>query len=154
METTREYKLLETFDGVKMHVVKGGFDSERAARAYAQTLAGQKEREYKTQLVTTMTSIVDIITVPALPPPSLDMIAQNIASVYAQSIDWTDEDFTSLSESDKQKVRDMVYEDTDDCENCGWTFQSDYLSDTDHGLICDRCEDNLQDDEEDDDDED
>ena len=154
METTREYKLLKTYDGVKMHVVKGGFTSESAAMEHAMKCQGRDEKEFRVQLVTTMTSITNIFNVPALPPPTLDEIAQEIASVYCGSTDYSGEDFIRLSEEDKQKVRQMVMEDTDDCEICGWTFHSNYLSHGDHGLICDRCEDNIEDDEEDDDNED
>lgn len=66
MTKLREYKLLETYDGFKMHVIKDGFATELAAIEYAKQLQAREDREFKVQLVTTQTSITNIFTVPAL----------------------------------------------------------------------------------------
>lgn len=154
-ETTILYNLLESKE-TGTYSVRNGFSSPTEAKQYADSCTGRDEREFKIQSVFTFRSIEEIFTIPGLPPPSLEDIAGNMASVYAQSIDWSDEDYTRLSEEDKAKVRQMVEEDTDDCENCGWTFQADYLSHGTYGNVCDSCERELAeaDEEEDDDNED
>lgn len=140
METTREYKLLQSYDGIKMHHHRS-FANSAAARVYAAGLATREEKHFYIELVVTTRSVDDIFTVPALPPPSIKEIAQDMAAVYMESIDWSNNEYMLLSEEDKAKVRAMVHEDTDDCEICGWTFQIDYLGHGDYGLVCDRCED-------------
>lgn len=142
-DTKIEYNLLEgTPSGT--YSVRNGFASVADAKAYAESCTGRSEREFKIQRVVTVRTIIEIFTVRALPPPSLDDIAASMSAVYAQSIDWENEDYISLSESDKLIVRDMVHENSDDCCNCGWTFESHYLADGDDGRICDRCESELE----------
>jgi hypothetical protein len=144
---TISYNLLESLP-TGAYSVRNGFPSYAAAREFANTRLSQQEQEYKIQRVVTTRTIEEIFTISAMPPPSLEEIADNMASVYSQDIDWDDEDFLQLSESDKAIVRGMVNGQTDDCENCGGTFQSDYLSHTDHGHVCDRCESELEQEEE------
>ena len=146
-ENKIEYNLLEgtptgTFS------VRNGFASVADAKAYAESCTGRSEREFKIQQVVTVRSTIEIFTVRAAPPPSLEDIAANMSAVYAQSIDWGDEDYLALSESDKMVVRDMVHENFDNCSNCGWIFEYHYLSDGKHGLICDTCERELEEEEE------
>ena len=145
-ETKTEYNLLEgtptgTFS------VRNGFASVADAKAYAESCTGRSEREFKIQRVVTIRTTIEIFTVRAAPPPSLEDIAASMSAVYAQSIDWADEDYISLSESDKLIVRDMVHENSNDCSTCGCTFEYYYLSERDHGLICDRCETDFEDEE-------
>lgn len=142
-ETKTEYNLLEgaptgTFS------VRNGFASVADAKAYAESCTGRSEREFKIQRVVTIRTTIEIFTVRAAPPPSLEDIAASMSAVYAQSIDWADEDYISLSESDKLIVRDMVHENSDDCSNCGCTFEYYYLADGHYGLICDCCERELE----------
>ena len=145
-ETKTEYNLLEgTPSGT--YSVRNGFASVADAKAYAESCTGRSEREFKIQRVVTVRTTIEIFTVRALPPPSLEDIAASMSAVYAESIDWENEDYISLSESDKLKVRDMVHENSDDCCNCGWTFEYHYLSEGKHGLICDRCETYFEDEE-------
>lgn len=142
-ENKIEYNLLEgTPTGT--YSVRNGFASVADAKQYAESCTGRSEREFKIQQVVTTRSTIEIFTVRAAPPPSLDDIAANMSAVYAQSIDWENEDYLALSESDKIVVRDMVHENSDECSNCGWTFESHYLSDGDDGLICDTCERELE----------
>jgi predicted Zn-ribbon and HTH transcriptional regulator len=147
MEIKTEFNLLQTGSDGALQSVRNGLPSIQAAKDFAQSWAGRETQEFKIQQVTTYRQTIDIFEVEALPPMSLDEIAENMASVYGQNIDWKDEDFLRLSESDKAIVRDIVNAATDDCENCGWTFQSDYLSHTDHGNVCDRCESELEEEE-------
>ena len=150
METTREYKLvIQDAADKPVRVIRSGFATEALAKAAGMLYQDRDEQEFKIQYVTIITSTVDIFTVPALPPPPLDRIADGIAGdCYGASLDWSDEDFTRLSEVDKELVRGMVYAQTDDCSNCGWTYRTeDLCEDSVHGLICDNCESNLQDDE-------
>ena len=118
----------------------------------AQNLQSREEQFFKIVCVTTTYTELKPFSVAAY-KPDWETVAANMSSVYAQSIDWTDEDYLALSPEDQAKVREYVEESTDDCEHCGWTFELHYLSDTDHGRICDRCESDLAD-EEDEEDED
>ena len=155
-ETTILYNLLEGKE-TGTYSVRNGFSSVAEAKQYADSCTGRNEREFKIQRVVTVRSVDEIFTIPGLPPPSLDRIADGIAGdCYGSSLDWSDEDFTRLSEVDKELVRGMVYAQTDDCSNCGWTFQADYLSHGTYGNVCDSCERELAeaDEEEDDDNED
>lgn len=142
-DTKIEYNLLESTP-TGTYSVRNGFANVADARKFAATREFRVEQEYKIQRVVTVRSIEEIFTVPAIDPPSLDDIAASMSAVYAQSIDWEDEDYISLSESDKLIVRDMVHENSDECSNCGWTFESQYLSDGDNGFICDNCERELE----------
>jgi hypothetical protein len=124
--------------------VRNGFASVADAKQYAEFCTGRSEREFKIQRVVTTRSTIEIFTIRAAPPPSLGDIAANMSAVYEQSIDWEDEDYLALGPTDKALVRDMVHENSDDCSNCGWTFENHYLSDGEHGLICDTCESDLE----------
>ena len=146
-ETSITYNLLES-TATGTYSVRNGFASAAEAKQYADSCTGRNEREFKIQRVVTVRSIDEIFTVRALPPPSIDDIAASMSDVYASSIDWEDEDYLALSESDKQKVRDRVEEATDSCENCGWTFEDHYLSHSHYGLVCDHCETELAENEE------
>jgi hypothetical protein len=138
-----EYNLLEgTPTGT--YSVRNGFASVADAKQYAESCTGRSEREFKIQQVVTTRSTIEIFTVRARPRPSLYYIAVRLYVVYAESIDWKDEDYLALNESDKLLVQDMVHENSDDCSNCGWTFENHYLSDGDDGLICDTCERELE----------
>jgi len=146
-EAKIEYNLLEgTPTGT--YSVRNGFASVADAKQYAESCTGRSEREFKIQRVVTNRSTIEIFTVRALPPSSLEDIAASMSAVYAQSIDWKDEDYLALSESDKMVVQDMVHENSDDCCNCGLTFESHYLSDGYDGLICDTCELKMENDDE------
>lgn len=149
-ETKIEYNLLEgTPSGT--YSVRNGFASVADAKQYAESCTDRSEREFKIQRVVTVRSTIEIFTVPAIPPPSLADIAAGMSAVYAQSIDWEDEDYLALGPTDRLLVRDMVHENSDDCSNCGWTFEYHYLADGHDGLVCDRCESDLEEDEGEDD---
>ena len=146
-ENKIEYNLLEgtptgTFS------VRNGFASVADAKQYAESCTGRSEREFKIQQVVTTRSTIEIFIVRAAPPPNIYDIAANMSAVYVQSIDWEDEDYLALGPTDKMLVRDMVHENSDDCSNCGWTFEYHYLSDGEYGLICDTCERELKEEEE------
>jgi len=145
-DTKIEYNLLESTP-TGTYSVRNGFASIAEAKQYAESCTGRSEREFKIQRVVTTRSTIEIFTVRAAPPPSLEDIAANMSALYAESIDWEDEEYLALSKSDKLLVRDMVRENTDDCSNCGWTFESHYLSESDDGQICDTCERELEDEE-------
>ena len=149
--TSIKFELREHFSADKYNVRKVS-ESELGLKKHALDLQGREEREFKIVSVITTESTLDIFTVPAY-KPDWETVARDIACVYAQSIDWDNEDFLALSVEDQAKVKEYVEHETDDCENCGWTFESHYLSDTGHGRICDRCESDLAD-EEDEEDED
>lgn len=128
------------------------FTSIAAAEKAAHNQQSREEQHFKIVCVTTTYTELKPFSVAAY-KPDWETVAANMAAVYAQSIDWTDEDYIALSEEDREKAQALVYESIDDCENCGWTFENHYLSDTGHGRICDRCEED-HDTEEDEDDED
>ena len=140
MEIKIEFNLLQTGSDGALQSVRNGLPSIQAAKDFAQSWAGRETQEFKIQRVVTIRSIEEILTVPAMTPPTLDEIAANLSTIYCSSIDWEDEDYLALSPEDQEKVRDIVNQETDVCESCGWTFESGYLSPTDYGNICDSCE--------------
>lgn len=148
-ENKIEYNLLEGTP-TRTFSVQNGFASVADARAYAENRQIRQLVEYKIQEVITTRTTIDSFTIVGLAPPSLEEIAANMSTVYAQSIDWEDEDYLALSKSDKLLVCDMVNEATDDCSNCGWTFELHYLNDGVNDLLCDRCESELEEEEEND----
>jgi formylmethanofuran dehydrogenase subunit E len=152
METKIEFNLLQTDSEGRDYSVRNGLPSIQAAKELAAAWNTRVAHQFKIQQVTTTRQTVEIFTTEAASPPSRDEIAGNMSCVYAQSIDWEDEDFLALSPEDQAKVRDSINQDTDECQNCGWSFESHYLSDTDHGLICDRCENDLAEEDEEDED--
>lgn len=129
------------------------FTSIAAAEKSAQNQQSREEQHFKIVCVTTTYTELKPFSVAAY-VPGWEEVAESMSNLYAQSIDWSDEDFLALSPEDQAKAREFIEQSTDDCDNCGWTFQSDYLSDTDHGRICDRCESDLEEEEEDEEDED
>lgn len=135
------YKLMQDF-GLGF-VERGDFESATDAEHWAKQ---QLSREYETYKIVRVHVVETELPEFTVPPyvPGWEEVAANLSSVYAGSIDWTDEDYLALSEEDRAKAKREVIESTDDCECCGWTFQSDYLSDTDHGRVCDRCEADLE----------
>ena len=147
MTTTIRYELREYFSADKYRVRQKG-DGEAELRAHAAKLAADDPQEFKIVGVVTTESILDIFTVPAI-VYSLEDIAEELSDVYAGSIDWDNEHYLRLSDADKETVKLMV--DTDSCDNCGWEFNNNYLSHTDDGHICDRCESDLAEEEEEDD---
>lgn len=147
METKIEFNLLQTASDGEEHSVRNGFLSITAAKDFAQSWAGRVAQEFKIQEVVTTRKTVEIFEVAAAQPIEWHEVASNMASVYAQSVDWSDEDYLALSETDRAKVREYVEHETDNCENCGWTFEVSYLSHTDYGNVCDRCESDLAEEE-------
>jgi methionine synthase II (cobalamin-independent) len=123
------------------------FPTIEQAEKHAQTLQSRHEQFFKIVCVTTTYTELKPFSVAAYIPDWED-VARDMASVYAQSIDWTNEDYMALSEEDRAKARELIEQSTDDCENCGWTFEEHYLSYTDHGRICDRCESDLEEEDE------
>ncbi len=126
------------------------FTSFAAAEKAAQNQQSREEQFFKIVCVTTTYTEMKPFSVAAYIPDWED-VARDMACVYAQSIDWQNDDYMALSEEDRAKAKEYVEHATDDCENCGWTFEDHYLSDTDHGRICDRCESDLEEEEEDED---
>lgn len=127
------------------------FTSFAAAEKAAQNQQSREEQFFKIVCVTTTyTEMKPFSVAPYV--PNWEEVAADMSAVYAQAIDWSNEDFLALSTEDQAKARDLVEHSTDDCECCGWTFEDHYLSDTDTGRICDRCESDLKDDEEEDED--
>lgn len=121
------------------------------AEEYARNEKSREEQHFKIVAVTTIYTELKPFSVAAYIPDWTD-VAIDMASVYAQSIDWQNEDFLALSEEDQAKAREYIEDSTDDCEHCGWTFEYHYLSDTNHGRICGRCESDLEDEDESDED--
>lgn len=153
MTETTEFRLLETVDGINYFAVTNSkFATLEDATQNAQSMQTREARKISIERVVTTRTIEAVLQIPPLPKLTLEEIAAELSSVYAQSIDWRDEDFLALSAENQAIVRDMVNESTDDCENCGWTFETDYLCATDHGTICDRCERELAEEEDDEDD--
>ena len=148
-DTKIVYELREYFASGKYLMQQRG-DSEAGLRVYSDKLAADEPRDFKIVAVITTESILDSFTVPAI-VYSLEDIAEQMSDVYAGSVDWTNEHYLRLSEVDKETVKTLV--DVDSCDNCGWEFNNNYLSYTDDGHICDRCESDLAEEEEEDDDE-
>lgn len=126
------------------------FSSELEARNYASTRQATADESFEIRSIITTETTLEAFTIPAyIPPPrSLEDIAADMSDVYAGSVDYTNDDYVRLSKADQQIVQDLM--NVDDCEICGWTFQSDYLSSGDYGLVCDRCESDAEDMEQDD----
>lgn len=153
MKETTQFRLLETVDGINYFAATNNtFATLEDAKQKAQSMQSRELREISIERVVTTRAIEAVLQIQPLPKPTLEEIAAELSSVYAQSINWDDEDFLALSAENQAIVRDMVNESTDDCENCGWTFESNYLSATDHGTICDCCESDLAEEEDDEDD--
>jgi len=151
MTTQKTMYELHCDHGLGFHKLKD-FTSIAAAEKYANEQKSREEQFFKIVCITTTYTELKPFSVAAYVPDWED-IADEMSCVYAQSIDWNDEDYLALSEEDRDKARKRVEESTDDCEHCGWTFEDHYLSDTDHGRICDRCESDIEQ-EEDEEDED
>ena len=137
-DTKIVYELREYFESGSFYVRKKG-ETESELRLAAENMAGDEDREFKIVSVITTESVLDIVY-------SLEDIAEELSGVYAGSVDWENEHYVKLSAEDKETVKSMM--DTDSCDNCGWEFNSSYLSFTDHGHICDRCESDLDEEEE------
>lgn len=150
MTTTKiRYELREYHDKDR-YGIRYTSDSESDAKLHALNIQDSLDIEYKIVAVIVTETVLDVFTVPAyIPPPrSLEDIAADMSDVYAGSVDYTNDDYVRLSKADQQIVQDLM--NVDDCDICGWTFQSDYLSSVDHGLVCDRCESDAEDMEQDD----
>jgi hypothetical protein len=126
------------------------FATIEEARKAANSRQSRTEEFYKIVSVTVSTFDLPIFSVPAY-IPDWQEVASDMSNVYAQDIDWSNEDYLALSETDREKARQLIEESTDACYNCGWTFETNYLSDTDHGLLCDRCESDLEEEDEEED---
>lgn len=150
MTTTKiRYELREYHDSDR-YGIRYTSDSESDVKLHALNIQYPLAIEYKIVAVIITETVLDIFTVPAyIPPPrSLEDIADEMSDVYAGSVDYTHEDYVRLSKEDQERVQNLM--NVDDCDICGWTFQSDYLSNGDHGLVCDRCESDAEDEEQDD----
>ena len=151
MSTTKiRYELREYHDSER-YGIRYTSDSESDVKLHAFNIQDSLDIEYKIVAVIITETVLDIFTVPAyIPPPrSLEDIADEMSDVYAGSVDYDNEDYVRLSKAEQERVQEMM--NVDDCDICGWTFQSDYLSnDLDHGLVCDRCESDAKDMEPDD----
>ena len=150
MSTTKiRYELREYYDSER-YGIRYTSDSESDVKLHALNIQDSLDIEYKIVAVIITETVLDIFTVPAyIPPPrSLEDIADEMSDVYAGSVDYDNEDYVRLSKADQERVQEVI--DVDDCNICGWTFQSHYLSNGDHGLVCDRCESDAEDEEQDD----
>jgi hypothetical protein len=150
MTTTKIRYELREYHTPDRYGIRYTSDSESDAKLHALNIQDSLDIEYKIVAVIVTETVLDIFTVPAYVPPalSLEELADEMSSVYAGSVDYDNEQYVKLSKADQQIVQDLM--NVDDCEICGWTFQSDYLSSGDHGLVCDRCESDAEDEEQDD----
>lgn len=143
-DTKIVYELREYFESGSFYIRKTG-ETESELRLAAEKMATDNDREFKIVSVITTESILDIFTVPAI-VYSLEDIADQLSAVYAGTVDWENEHYVKLSAEDKTTVQSMM--DVDSCDNCGWEFESQYISFNDYGNICDRCESDLAEEEE------
>lgn len=149
MTTEIKYQIYRVDGSDSSYPIGTLFNSELSAKNYALNIRKAHEQEYKivSIITTTTTSTLDIFSVPAH-VPKWEEVAANLSAVYAQPVDWEDQEYLALSPEDQAKVHEYVEHATDDCENCGWTFEAHYLGFTDHGNICDRCEADLAEEDE------
>lgn len=60
------------------------------------------------------------------------------------------EAYDSLTETEQQKVDDIVNDEIGSCDVCGWNWSFDNMSYYDkHGYLCCHCESNLEEDDDD-----
>lgn len=99
-------------------------------------------------------SVVDFFTVPAY-VPTLDEIAQDIIDGSNGSfyMEWGD-DIEQLSDSDRSKVEDIVWQEISNCDSCGWHFHHEDMENVDGENLCWKCAEDAMDNDEEDEDED
>lgn len=136
--TTITYHLYRD-SGLGPYRIGPEFDSEAKAKLFAiqQQSTIEEYYEIRSQIVTTTT--LDSFTVPAH-VPTLDEIARDIIDGSNGSfyLEWGD-DIDRLSDADRSKVEDMVWQEIDNCEHCGWHFHHENMENVDGENLCWKC---------------
>jgi len=145
MTTEIKYQLYRATSPNTGYQVGELFDSEMAAKNHALHIKDRESQEYKIISIVTTRSTLDVFTVPAH-VPTLEEIAQDIIDGSDGSfyMEWGD-DIEQLSDSDRSKVEDMVWEEISSCDGCGWHFHVDHMEhfgDTGETL-CWKCADDI-----------
>lgn len=149
MTTTIKYRLLCTTGPDSDYQVGDLFNSEIAAKNHALCIQSREEHEYKIVSIVTTCSTLDVFAVPAY-IPTLEEIAADIidGSDGSYYMEWG-EDIKQLSDSDRSKVEEMVWEQITNCDHCGWHFHVEQLEQTlDGENLCWRCAQDAEEDEE------
>ena len=138
--------------GLGPYKVGPDFDSDTSAKLYATQQQSTVEEYYEIRAHIVTTTTLDSFTVPAH-VPTLEEIAQDIIAGSDGSfyLEWG-EDIERLSDADRSKVVDMVWQEIENCDCCGWHFHVTNLENIDGQNLCYQCADDLE--EEDDEDED
>lgn len=149
--TTITYRVYRD-SGLGPYRIGPDFDSEMSAKLYATQQQSTVEEYYeiRSQIVTITT--LDSFTVPAH-VPTLEEIAQDIIASSDGSfyMEWGD-NIEQLSDSDRSKVEDMVWEEIAACDCCGRHFQITHLENIDGQDVCYQCADDLEEEDEEDED--
>jgi len=154
MTTEIKYQLFRATGPDTGYQIGELFTSEMAAKNHALHIKDREPQEYKIISIVTTRSTLDVFTVPAH-VPTLEEIARDIIDGSDGSfyMEWGD-DIEQLSDSDRSKVEDMVWEEISSCDGCGWHFHVDQMEhyyDT-GDTLCWKCADdrNTEEDEEED----
>ena len=151
MTTEIKYQLYRATSPNTGYQVGELFTSEMAAKNHALNIKDREAQEYKIISIVTTRSTLDVFTVPAH-VPTLEEIAAYIIDGSNGSfyMEWGD-DIEQLSDSDRSKVEDMVWEEISPCDCCGWHFHHGDMENVEGDNLCWKCaEDALEEEDEED----
>lgn len=151
--TTITYHLYRD-SGLGPYRIGPEFDSDTSAKLFAKQQKSTVEEYYEIRAQVVTTTTLDSFTVPAYVPTwqeiAQDIIAGSDGSFYLE----LGEDIEHLSDEDREKALEMVWEEIDTCYSCGWHWHVDHLEQVDGESVCWKCADDYGNEEEDDEDED
>ena len=143
MTTEIKYQLYRATSPNTGYQVGELFDSEMSAKNHALHIKDREAQEYKIISIVTTRSTLDVFTVPAH-VPTLEEIARDIIDGSDGSfyMEWGD-DIEQLSDSDRSKVEDMVWQEISNCDSCGWHYHADNMEHFDDTgeTLCWKCAD-------------
>ena len=151
--TTITYHLYRD-SGLGPYRIGPEFDSDVSAKLFAKQQQSTVEEYYEIRAQVVTITTLDSFTVPAHIPTwqeiAQDIIAGSDGSFYLE----LGEDIEHLSDEDREKALEMVWEEIDTCYSCGWHWHVDHLEQVDGESVCWKCAEDLENEEEDDEDED
>lgn len=139
MATEIKYQLLRVTGPDTGYQVGELFNSEMTAKNHALHIKDREPQEYKIISIVTTRSTLNVFTVPAHVPTwqeiAQDIIAGSDGSFYLE----LGEDIEHLSDEDREKALEMVWEEIDTCYSCGWHWHVDHLEQVDGESVCWKC---------------
>ena len=136
--TTITYHLYRD-SGLGPYRIGPEFDSDVSAKLFAKQQQSTVEEYYEIRAQVVTITTLDSFTVPAHIPTwqeiAQDIIAGSDGSFYLE----LGEDIEHLSDEDREKALEMVWEEIDTCYSCGWHWHVDHLEQVDGESVCWKC---------------